>query len=66
MSVAHVILACFAAYGAAGLPFAVAFVTVGIGRIDHAARGAPLGFRLIILPASVALWPLLLAKWVRS
>jgi len=66
MSLAHVILTVAAAYVAAGLPFAVAFVTVGVGRIDHAARGASLAFRLIIFPGTIALWPLLLAKWVRS
>jgi hypothetical protein len=66
MSVAHAILFLAAAYAVAGLAFTVAFVTVGVGRIDHAARGSPIGFRLIILPASVALWPVLLIKWVRS
>ena len=66
MSLAHVILAVAAAYVAVGLPVAVAFVIVGVGRVDHAARGSPVGFRLIILPGSVALWPVLLAKWVRS
>jgi hypothetical protein len=53
-------------YVAVGLPFAAAFVSVGVARIDHAARAAPLGFRLIIFPASAALWPVLLVKWVRA
>ncbi|MGE0638904.1 MAG: hypothetical protein AB7G12_03385 [Thermoanaerobaculia bacterium] len=38
----------------------------GIERIDPAARGASRGFRLIVLPGAVALWPLLLRRWVRG
>jgi hypothetical protein len=55
-----------AIYGALGLLFALAFLTFGIGRIDPAARGTGLGFRLVILPGVVALWPLLLARWIGS
>jgi len=49
-----------------GLLFAIAFLTVGAQRIDPAAKGSTLGFRVLILPATIALWPWLLAKWVRS
>jgi len=66
MSAAHIVLSLAAAYAAIGLFFALAFVTIGVGRIDHAARGAPLGFRLTILPASAALWPVLLSRWLRT
>ncbi len=51
-------------YAAAGALFAVLFVSKGVGRIDPAARGARLGFRLLILPASIALWPILLRRWL--
>jgi hypothetical protein len=53
-------------YLAAGLVFALAFVTTGVQRVDPAARGAPWGFRLLILPGAAALWPLLLARWLRG
>ena len=66
MFFAHLILAIAAVYAAVGVLFALAFVTVGVERIDHAVHGAPLGFRVLILPASVALWPLMLTKWIRS
>jgi hypothetical protein len=62
----HNFLFFIAAYAAAGVLFATAFVTVGVGRIDPAARGAPLGFRVLIFPASAALWPLLVIKWLGS
>ncbi|MBI1213804.1 MAG: hypothetical protein GC190_20275 [Alphaproteobacteria bacterium] len=58
------ILNGLALYGGAGLLFAVAFLTFGVGRIDPAARGSGLGFRLIILPGVVALWPLMLIRWI--
>jgi hypothetical protein len=49
-----------------GLLFAVVFVTTGIERVDATARGAGAGFRLLILPGVVALWPVLLRKWWRA
>jgi hypothetical protein len=55
-----------AAYLAAGLIFALCFVIAGIGRIDAAARDSSLGFRLIVLPGAVALWPLLLKRWIEA
>ena len=49
-------------YLAAGVLFAVLFVSIWVGRIDPAARGGTLGFRLVILPGVIALWPLLLRQ----
>lgn len=46
-----------------GLVFGLAFVTLGIGRVDPAARGAGLGFRLLVLPGVALLWPLLAWRW---
>jgi hypothetical protein len=53
-------------YGAAGLVFAVVFAASGAGRIDPAAKGAPVGFRLLIIPGAAALWPVLLSRWIRG
>lgn len=53
-------------YVAVGFLFAIAFVAVGAARIDPGARGAPLGFRLLIFPAAAALWPLLARRWLRG
>jgi hypothetical protein len=49
-----------------GLLFGSAFITIGVGRLDSAARGTSVLFRLLILPATVALWPLLAAKWIKA
>jgi len=51
------------AYIGLGLLFALAFVTVGAPRLDPAARGMPVGVRLLLLPGAAALWPVLLWKW---
>ncbi len=51
-----------AAYLAVGALFGVVFVSLGIGRLDPAAMGSGLGFRLLMLPGAVALWPALLLR----
>ncbi len=53
-------------YAAAGLLFALPFLAWGLPRIGPAARDTSLAFRLIILPGTVALWPVLLRHWIRS
>jgi hypothetical protein len=63
---AQLFIDVLAAYGLAGAIFAVAFVTVGIHRVDPVAEHTPLGFRLIVLPGAAALWPLLLVRWLRG
>ena len=51
-------------YLAGGVAFAVSFAWVGVKQIDpHAARGS-WGFRLFVFPGAVALWPLLLKRWL--
>ena len=51
-------------YTALGAVFALAFVTVGVKRIDSQAIGSSVGFRLLIFPGSLAFWPLLLCRWI--
>ncbi len=51
-------------YLVAGLLFAPPFATRWVNRLDEvAAHGTP-GFRLLLLPGAVLLWPLLLARLV--
>jgi len=52
------------AYALAGLLFGIAFLTAGVSRVDHAAAGSGVGFRLLILPGVAALWPLLFMRWI--
>lgn len=66
VQVAQVVLAVAGAYLALGVLFAPAFAWRGAGRLDAAAREGSLGFRLLILPGSAALWPLLAWLWWRG
>jgi membrane protein implicated in regulation of membrane protease activity len=50
-------------YLGVGMLFAVAFVVFGVGRIDPAAVKGTVGFRILILPGSALLWPLLARRW---
>ena len=66
MIVAEVILLIALAYLLLGLAVGVPFVLSGVDRVDEAARGASLGFRLLILPGTIALWPLMATKWIKA
>ena len=65
MSFAAVIVFALGLYFGMGFVFALLFAWRGAAAIDPRAREATLGFRLLIVPASALLWPLLLARWVR-
>jgi hypothetical protein len=49
-------------YVAIGLIFGLFFISKGVGKIDEDAVGVGWGFRFLILPGSMALWPVLLIK----
>ena len=66
MDAAQVILVIASVYAAVGAVFAAAFAVRGAAAIDPSAYGAPVVFRLLILPGAAALWPLLLLKWRAS
>jgi hypothetical protein len=59
----NIILMIAALYLLAGVLFAVFFLSKGLEKMDTAAYGSGCGFRLIILPGTVVLWPVLLSKW---
>jgi hypothetical protein len=63
MIVAAAFLMVLGVYLGCGLAFAIPFTLVGLKKIDpHAARGS-WGFRLLIIPGTMAFWPLLLKRW---
>ena len=64
MIVAQWIVNLVMIYAAVGFLFAVIFVTIGVGKIDPAAKESSAGFRFLILFGSAALWPLLLKRWL--
>jgi len=52
-------------YVAVGIVFSVPFLRLWAGKMDPLADAGSWGFRLAVLPATVALWPILLLKVCR-
>jgi hypothetical protein len=50
-------------YLACGFIFALPFVLLGARKIDPHAGPGSWGFRLLIIPGAMALWPVLLHRW---
>jgi len=64
--IAAALLILLGFYLVCGLVFAIPFALIGVKRIDpHAAHGS-WGFRLLIVPGTMAFWPLLLRRWVKG
>ncbi len=59
-------LCLLAAHIAAGAAFAVLFHRRGAAAIDPATQRTGWGFRLVITPGIIALWPLLALRWQRA
>lgn len=51
-------------YALLGLLFTIPFALVGAGRIDPVAKEGTWGFRLLLVPGAIALWPLLAKRWL--
>lgn len=54
------------AYVSLGALFGLYFAVAGVGKVDPLAKSGTLGFRILILPAAVAFWPLLLIRLRRG
>jgi hypothetical protein len=64
--IAAAVLILLGFYLVCGLGFAIPFVLAGVGKIDLHAKHGSWGFRLLIIPGSVALWPLLARRWSKG
>ena len=62
--IAAVFLIGLGVYLGCGFAFAVPFALVGVKQIDPHAEHGSWGFRLLIMPGAMALWPLLLKRWL--
>jgi hypothetical protein len=63
---ASFVVRAFYAYALVGAVFALVFVIRGVEQVDFQARGAGVGFRFLIFPGALALWPLLLKRWLHA
>jgi hypothetical protein len=61
---ATIIVYGLALYAACGLATALAFVSVGVTRVQP--QSMSLGARILILPGAVALWPYVLTRWLAA
>lgn len=61
-----ILLNIVAIYVLIGFLFALFFITKGVTLIDKGAKDTSIGFRLLILPGSVALWPVLLKNYLEQ
>ena len=64
MTLGDVFLLIVGAYALAGALIAIPFVLSGVLKVDAAARRTPWRVRLLWAPGALALWPIVLAKWL--
>lgn len=64
--IAWILISVAGVYAAIGLVFALLFVTRGVTRVDPAAIGGSIGFRILIIPGVIAFWPLLMRRQQES
>jgi len=64
--VISILLTLMVIYLLCGLLFAIPFVIKGVEKIDEAAHGGSIGFRIIIIPGTMVFWPILLKKWIKT
>jgi hypothetical protein len=66
MTVGWLLLYALGIYAALGVAVGVAFVTSGVTRVlEHPAPVSP-GARILLFPASVAFWPIVLKRWLKA
>jgi len=61
---ANMIVSGAGVYLAVGVLLALAFVFHAIARLDDAADGASIWFRLLIFSGAALLWPVVLVRWL--
>jgi hypothetical protein len=64
--IAAYLLILIGVYLLCGLVFAVPFALVGVGKIDPGAAHGTWGFRLLIIPGTMLLWPMLALRWLKG
>jgi hypothetical protein len=51
-------------YVLAGFVFALLFLPRAVARLDRRMAAAPISLRLLILPGTIAFWPLFARRWM--
>lgn len=66
MPAATIFVYTFYAYLMIGLLFAAWFILKGVDIIDENMHGTSWNVRILLLPGSALLWPVLLSKWAKA
>jgi hypothetical protein len=61
-TIAVILFGALVVYLAVGLLTAIAFVTSGVMRVQSAP--VTIGARILLIPGAVALWPLIMSRWL--
>jgi hypothetical protein len=65
VATAQFLVDAIAAYLAAGVIFAIAFLSRWVGRVDPLAAHGTVGFRMLVFPGVTALWLLFAVRLMR-
>ncbi len=49
-----------------GILFTFFFISRGLEKVDEDTKGSTWGFKVIIIPGCILLWPFLLRKWLQA
>jgi hypothetical protein len=63
--IASVVLYGLALYAALGVGIGAAFVVLGVTRVLTEPATVTVPARLLLLPGAIALWPVVLRRWLR-
>ncbi|MEO6037232.1 MAG: hypothetical protein ABIQ93_02385 [Saprospiraceae bacterium] len=66
MQAIEIIVNIFYFYLFVGAVFAVFFLWKGVALLDDAAKGISWTTRALLFPGMLAMWPVLLRKWLRT
>ena len=66
MEIVTILLLIVGLYVVLGFAFMIPFIIKGAEKIDETARGASIGFRIIIIPGVIVFWIFLLRKWIKA
>jgi regulator of protease activity HflC (stomatin/prohibitin superfamily) len=64
--IVNISLIAIAIYLLCGLVFTIAFIVKGLAVVDEGAQGSSIGFKIIIIPGVIVLWPFLLIRWLKQ
>jgi hypothetical protein len=66
ISIPTILLYALTLYAAVGVVIGIAFVMSGVTRVFERPTPVSPGARVLLFPASAALWPLVLRRWMKS